>query len=380
MIRSLALLLAVLLASARVGAADQSAEARQRFRAGEQAFRSGKYLAAARAFEDAYAEQPEPAISFSAAQAYRRQYFVDGDPAWLERSKELYQRYLGEQPTGGRREHAVTHLYAIELLLARRAADEPREPRALPTQVLVSCEAPRARVSLDGGPPRPAPLVAEVTPGEHRIRVTAPGFRPRQARVHAVSSHLAVASVDLVELPGELSVKTATGTEVWIDGARAGVAPLPPIELASGTHGVTLMRAGRRSVSRRVRVERGARTTLDVELELGSQRTAAVWTLGGAGALALGSAVSGGLSLLAERDANRERAGLDSGRTLSPAERDRYNSSLERRNDYRAAAAGLLGAALVSGGAGALLYVFDAPGPPPGSRDVAVRAASARRR
>ncbi|GMV19771.1 MAG: hypothetical protein AMXMBFR56_79950 [Polyangiaceae bacterium] len=356
---------------------DGQAAAARRFAAGSQAYRAGKYLAAARAFEESHAQKPVAAVTFSAAQAYRRQYFVDADFAWLERAKLLYRRYLDEQPDGGRREHAVTHLYAIELLLARRTSDERPPPQALPTQVLVSCEATGARISLDGGPPRVAPLVQDVTPGQHRVRVTAPGHRPEERRVLAVAQRLATVTVELTELPGEVLVVTAPGTEVWMDGTRVGVAPLPPLDTSAGVHSLTLMRSGRRSVSRSVRVARGARTTIEVDLQPSDQRLAAHWTLGGSAALALGSAVSGTLALLAERDAKSLKDDISAGRTLSPAERDRYNASLERRDGFRTASVGLLGAALVSGSVGALLYVFDSPAPPPAARD---RAAHAGRR
>lgn len=383
MTRVLCLLVAVLTLATPAAAAPVAprAAAEQSFRAGKQAYRAGKYLAAARAFDDAYEGAPHPAMTFSAAQAYRRQYLVDDNVAWLLRAKALYKRYLEEQPAGGRREHAVTHLYSIELLLARRGADLPEASTALPTQLLISCDAPAARVSLDGSAPEPAPLVATVTPGVHQVRVTAPGYRTRYARVLAVPHRLAVSAVELVELPGELFVVTSPGTEVWVDGARVGVTPLPPIDVAAGTRGVTLVRSGHEAVSRALRVERGTRTTLRVDLEQSSQRVAARWTLGGAGALALGSAVTGGLALLAERDANSERSELASGRVLSPQERDRYNSALERRDDFRAACVGFFGAALVSGGVGALLYVIDSPSSPPAPRAGALRAGrrSARR-
>lgn len=355
---------------------DGQAAAARRFAAGSQAYRAGKYLAAARAFEESHAQKPVAAVTFSAAQAYRRQYFVDGDFAWLERAKLLYRRYLDEQPDGGRREHAVTHLYAIELLLARRTSEE-RPPQALPTQVLVSCEATGARISLDGGPPRAAPLVQDVTPGQHRVRVTAPGHRPEERRVLAVAQRLATLAIDLTELPGEVVVVTAPGAEVWMDGRRAGVAPLPPLDASAGVHSLTLMGSGRKSVHRSVRVARGARTTVEVDLPPSDQRLAAHWTLGGSAALALGSTVSGTLALLAERDAKSVKDDISAGRTLSPTERDRYNASLERRDGFRTASVGLLGAALVSGSVGALLYVFDSPAPPPAARD---RVANAGRR
>src|SRR5579871_6423187 len=53
------------------------ADARLYFNAGARAYAAGKYVAAIRAFEEAYRMDPRPGLVFSIAQAYRRQYFID---------------------------------------------------------------------------------------------------------------------------------------------------------------------------------------------------------------------------------------------------------------------------------------------------------------
>lgn len=378
MIRVASWVVALLLVALTARATGRSPDAERRYRAGAQAFKAGKYLAAARAFEDAHALEPRPALTFSAAQAYRRQFFVDDDLAWLSRARELYRRYLDEQPSGGRREHAVTHLYAVEVLIASRGKGSAESRRELPTQILVSSETAGARVSVDGRRSRAAPLVLDVEPGDHRVRVTAPGYVPQERRVLAVPKRLAAAAVELIELPGRIAVSAPPGTEIWLDGKRVGVAPLSDLSVEAGTHEVMLLRAGSTAVRRNVRAVGGRRTSLRVDLELGSQRVAALWTLGGAGGLAVGSAASGGLSLFAQREAMRGREKLDSGGTLSPAERDRYNAAVSRRDDFRSASLGLAGAALVTGAVGALLYAIDSPGLPPRGRDSARGPRSAR--
>lgn len=80
--------------------ADPTSEARTLFDAGQQAYGAGYYLEAARAFQQALELVPNPAITFSLAQCYRLQYFVDRRGEHLQRAVELYRRYLSEAPKG----------------------------------------------------------------------------------------------------------------------------------------------------------------------------------------------------------------------------------------------------------------------------------------
>ncbi len=85
------LALVVALGAPRPAAAqeDKVAQARKFFDAGRMAYESGQYLAAATAFEQAYVVTPLPPIAFSMAQAYRKRYFEDRDPAKLKRAVDL---------------------------------------------------------------------------------------------------------------------------------------------------------------------------------------------------------------------------------------------------------------------------------------------------
>src|SRR5438445_11938404 len=96
--RAVTIVLVVAVATAH---ADRS-KAEQYFYAGEAAFKNQNFAAAAANFELAYREDPLPEIAFSAAQAYRRQYFIDGKPDHVKRAFDLYQAYLDKVKTGGR--------------------------------------------------------------------------------------------------------------------------------------------------------------------------------------------------------------------------------------------------------------------------------------
>jgi len=85
--------------SAELDAATK-AKAGRKFRAGEKAFKRHEYVAAAEAFEEAYAIAPHPAALFNAATAYQK-------AGQLTRAANLCARYLRDAPASdARREKA----------------------------------------------------------------------------------------------------------------------------------------------------------------------------------------------------------------------------------------------------------------------------------
>ena len=96
--RTLALIIALVAATAH---ADRD-KAEKYFSAGAAAYKQQSFAAAAEQFELAYKELALPEIAFSAAQAYRRQYFVDPKPEYVKRAVELYRIYLDQVKSGGR--------------------------------------------------------------------------------------------------------------------------------------------------------------------------------------------------------------------------------------------------------------------------------------
>lgn len=346
-------------------------EAKRTFAAGDQAYAAGQYLAAARAYENAYALHPLPEITFSTAQAYRRHYFEDTDITWLEKAKSLYRRYLEEEPKGGRRDHAITHLANIALLLAanQTPTSEDGRPAAL-TELLIASATPGATASIDGAPPRNVPVVQKVTATTHRVKVMAPGFFDTEMDAVALEGRLSIVPIDLKPRPGALRVVATDDADVWIDGRLVGQAPLAKaLELSPGDHSVSVTARGRRPVSRSVTIERGKPETVRVELQTSDQRVAAHWSLAGSGFFAL---VGGAMAILAgvsEVQAEDARAGLAEGRALTPAEAADSNEALARRDLARTLSFASFGVSAAAGVTGTLVFVFDNPVPTAATRD-----------
>jgi len=328
------------------------------FRAGNEAYRSGQYAVAARAFEEAYALAPVPAIAFTLAQAQRRQYFVDHRRDRAERALALYRIYLAAVPAGGRRAHAVTHIAALEVALARDdAAAAP--PPAIPssTQIMVISATPGASARIDGGAPAPVPAAFEVAPGPHEVSLAAPGHVPRRGRWLAVEARLVVAQVDLEPAPGRLVVASPRDAAVFVDGRKIEG---DRIELAPGPHDVAVARAGYRLYRRSVVVAAGREARVPVELELTTRRRVSFHLFESAGGLLAASLVTTGLALSAE-DQARALDAASRERNLTPGELAAFDAALHRRDRWRTGSLVLGAAAVAAAVAGGLLRANDRP-------------------
>ena len=328
-------------------------DAEKYFRAGNQAYRAALYLAAAQAYEDAYARSPLPAIAFSIAQAYRRQYYVDQNPDWLRRALERYRSYLDQVPQGERRDHAVTHIATIMSLLPlhANAIEKPQRPS---TQILITSQAPSSRASIDGGAPLAMPALAEVAPGLRRVRVEAPGHTPVELDCLAVEGRLVVAPVDLTPRPATIELLAPDDARVTIDGRLIGEAPLPPLVVERGEHAVVVTQRGRMPFSAQVSIDYGQSLRLDVPLAETEQRIAAYWTLGAAGVLLAGGAVSTGLAVSFQTKANDRLQEIEDDAGIR-----RYESARMARDDSRIASYTLFAGALACGAVGLFLYLLD---------------------
>jgi hypothetical protein len=349
----------------QTGAGDSLEAAKRYFEAGSQAYRQSRYDAAIAAFEAAYDLAPRPALAFSMGQAYRLQYFLDRDPGKLVRAVELYKRYLAEDPDGRRREDAVDHLSTLEPIVLRmeqeRRLSELEAESARRTQLMVATGVEGARAAIDGGPPETAPLVAEVGPGEHEVRVEASGYASRTVRIRAVEGRLVVVDGNLQALPGQLRITGARGAQVSVGGRPVGKTPLDgPISLEAGRHFVTVEKRGAVPVARDVRLERGGEQTVRVDLHPTRQRRWAWGVLGLSTALAAAGGVSLGVTLSAESDAQGLTDRLQSS-GLTAAEARELDDAIARRDDFRVASAVLLGTAGVAAATGLLLFLFDRP-------------------
>lgn len=345
---------------------NKRAVAERFFRAGEQAYNAGQYLVAAQAFEEAYALLPLPAIAFSTAQAYRLQYFIDKEPRRLVRAIELYRLYIDEVPRGGRREDATTSLAELEPIRIRLEAQgklrglSRRIFRATGTQLMITTQVIGARATIDGKGDE-VPLIREVEPGAHEVKVTADGYFPVTQQATAVAGKFIVIEIDLKPRPGLMKVRTESGAFVSVDGRPAGTVPMAePARIPAGKHFVTISRRGRQPWSREIELERGETLELRADLESTGQRRVASWLLGAAGVSASAAGATAALAFLADRDLNALEQKRRS-ESLSLEEFNEYRRLELQRDDRMRWTYALLGASTAAVLTGGILYWFDTP-------------------
>jgi len=327
-------MVAVALLTAAAPASAQSAtdvaRAKEAFHAGASAYAAGDYLAAIQALETSYALTPLPAIAFSLAQAERKQYLVDGQREHLDRAIALFHRYLNEAPEGSRHDDAREALSQLEKLQPAAPVEHPpATPAVRATRLMIVADAPGARIELDGAPSVASPLIKEVSPGRHRVRVTARGFGIAERAATAVPGELILNEIRLQELPSRLTVYTPEGADVYVDGIFNSTSldhvalPLP-----AGTHHITVAQKGHQPVSETVELARGESRNLRLSPDQSTQRTISYVLLAGGG---VGLGASFVLSSLAVRSENRAEDYL--------AQRTRQNTSAASLINYRANAA-----------------------------------------
>ena len=398
---------------ATTGLADDRKMASNLFDAGAEAYDAGQYLVAAEAFLKAYTLINSPALQFSAAQAYRRQYLVDSSADSLRRAVRLYRDYLRADTEGERREDAMkalADLVPLEARLHRKTIapvasppppesvataktpdkpgkpapipipvpgsnppatpppdvleDEPEEPEAEPprkTRILISAKPLAAEISIDGGGFVHVPSVVEVQAGPHKVHAKAEGHFDEDFEVDALDKELVARHVVLRPKPGRLSVQAAPGASLSLDGQLRAVLPLQQaLDVEPGEHFVSITRAGHVSFSKTVTIERDKGTLVRADLALTNQRIAAwsTFAFGAAGAITTG--ILGGLTW----NENRVATDLDASRQtgmMAPGQITSYNDALQLRNAYSRAT-------MIAGGASALvlltsagMFLFDNP-------------------
>jgi hypothetical protein len=357
---------------------DDLERAKASFKAGAAAYAAGEYAAAIQALETAYALTPLPAIAFSLAQAERRQYFVAHELPHLQRAVTLFRSYVVDVPSGGRSADALDALSQLEPLLA--AATEPSTsgaPPALappaqplasaspssgrPTRLMITSETPAARISVDGQPPLPSPLIHEVAPGPHRVVVEAAGHFASERVVTALPGELILSEVSLRELPSTLVVATSSDAELYIDGTFVSHGgERTTLAIPSGPHVLTVAQLGRRVAHRSLVLERGAKLELTVKLAATLQRkfARAMFSIGG-------TALGGGLvfGALAYRDQGRALDFLAKQRRTNVSQRELsdYRDAVRGRDRYRVAAGLSLSLAAVVFVSALLMHELDRP-------------------
>ncbi|MEQ8276584.1 MAG: PEGA domain-containing protein [Deltaproteobacteria bacterium] len=357
--RALVLLLLVALPGRAL--ADDTERARRFFRAGSIAYERGRFAEAARAFEEAYGIVDSPALAFSLAQAHRRQYFVDKDAAKLDRAIALFETYLERAPDGRRRPDAVDQLQALRIVRASVERTEAPPPPPPVTELFVYSEAVGLTVSIDGAPAVATPVVTAVAPGPHVVTAEAPGYLPGRSSIEAAPERMTPVTVTLEPKPARLTVDAEPGAEIFVDGARVGLAPLPfEVALPPGPHRIDARLNGHRLRSESVTAERDAAMTQAFDFEPTARREASHAVLITSAGLAAAGAVAVVAALVAQGEASDVDA-LRGERNVSSATLDDYNGDVRERNTLRTTSVVLLSSSAVLGVIGGVLFLFDDP-------------------
>ncbi len=369
---AVAILAVVLTGTTAAAAAEKEKErevetARRLFDAGAQAYAAGQFATAIQAFEQANRVVPNPAILFSLAQSQRRQYIIDKNPQHLRNAIKNFHAYLKQMPEGGRRVDAVAALADLEVIESRlgdSGASAPSLAKEGPTRLFVTSTTPGAVVSIDGKPPRAAPLSIEVAPGKHMVRVTAPGYFPAEQPADALDAVVIPVPMNLREMPARLVVRAPSGADVYVDGTRVGeVGKSGAIDVPAGTRYVSVLQSGRTPFSQELELKRGQEREVVAPLRVTQQRIVAYGLVGIAGVSAVVSGVIG-VGALGHQERAREIYDQTATRNLSLAEKKEYDREVHDRDlAFRQALIGF-GFAAGVGAVGGLLWVFDKPSIP----------------
>jgi hypothetical protein len=337
------------------------------FKVGAQAYAQGEFGGAIDAFEEAYRVSQRPGLLFSIAQAHRKQFFATHDPADLKAAVEHYRAYVAKVSSGKYRVIAVDELAELEgvaskagIALTQQVQAPAEKPR---TRVMVSASVEGAQVSLDDGPLKPSPLIADVKPGPHHVRVEADGYFEGRHPLVAVEGGLVALEVPMREKPAQLFVNAESGADVLVDRRPVGRTPLTgPIDLPAGPHFVALTRNGRRPYGQELRLARGQEKTLDVSLGKTPQR---VWSYVLFTAAAAGVVAGGVFVGLAFWEQGQAESTLKTSATsnITQSQLDAYSAALSGREGFKLAAYGAFGGAVALALGGGALFLFDTPQP-----------------
>ena len=192
---------------ALAGPADDDSRATRLTREGIELYRHGNSAAALERFDAAFALVPSPRLRFDRALAYRAL------GRTLEAARELaaFLRQPGDAPPASLKQ-ARTLLAALDQHIGRLQIDS-----TVPAQVTV-----------DGTLVGSTPLTARVMPGDHRVRITAPGHRGDQRTAHASAGTEQHIQVRLSPLPSQDPASPTGAPTQRLSSARPDlVAPRP---------------------------------------------------------------------------------------------------------------------------------------------------------
>lgn len=341
---------------------DAIAKAKAVFDAGGRAYEQGDFDAAIQAFEQAYSMSGRPSILFSLAQSRRKRFAETASASDRDAAIELYRAYLDQVKTGGRRADAQR---GLESLGAGNVSGAPTTgtsaaPLARRTQLAIDSGTPGAMIAIDGGAPAPPQVMAEVAPGRHVVRVTAPGYVDRDFVTQAVEGQIIPETYELEEQPARIEVRLATGSTLYVDGRDMGRSTVVP--LSSGRHFVSVTQNGHHAEGRSIELGPGEREQVAFSLRTTTQRDASIGLMIGGGVVVVGGGVLLGLAFLKQNEAENIQGKRDES-SITQEELATFNRASNQRDLFRAGGVVFGGAGGLAVVIGAAMFLFDTPLP-----------------
>lgn len=384
MSRNVAAAIAVLVALTSVAGAEDRRAAEQFFRLGEKAYQAQHFEAAAQNFEEAYKNFELAEIAFSAAQAYRRWFYLERKPEHVYRAVELYRIYLGKVKIGGRVADAVDALADMQAELDNLLKSGVQVAPAIAkefTRIVINpalgtevnstnlqevkegtAQEVEFEATLDGQRVDAyAPI--NVLPGKHKVTVVAPGYFAASKEMLAAQGTTTIFDIPMQARPAKITVVAEEDTLIAIDGRPAGNAPIAPLELSAGRYVITLSMRGRTPVAREVTVARGQEVTLRESLQLTTRRKIVPWFLGAAAVATAIAGVSTTFALVRDSDAADMLYDLRASGGWTDEDYYRYYRTRTARDRWRTTAYVSGGALALFGGIAAFLYYSDDSSP-----------------
>lgn len=159
-----------------------------------------------------------------------------------------------------------------------KAKKRPSAPKAVRSEhaklmVVPSPSDAPARLFVDGVDkgliPNNQPL--ELAPGSHTVEVRRLGFANFTQSMDLAPNDSRQVLAELVAVSAVVNVETnVPGAEVWVDGVRAGTAPLRSVLLTPGGHALVIRKSGHKDESSQLQVKAGREYTIQATLRPGS--------------------------------------------------------------------------------------------------------------
>jgi tetratricopeptide (TPR) repeat protein len=339
------------------------AKAKTLFAAGGKSYEKGDYAAAIQAFERSYTLSGRPSVLFSLGQAYKKRFAESQDQRHRAASIENLRAYLAAVPTGGRRADAIR---ALEDLGQRDPGPSGTgsTQAAVERKTILSIDSPTpgALISIDGGEGAPPQVDAEVAPGRHTIKVSAPGFIEQEFVMQALPGQTEAETYALEEAPVSLVLTIPSGATVHIDGRDQGESS--KLSVSPGRHFLSISKSGYQSFGKLIEAQGGESREIAIDLTTTVQRDASLGLMIAGGATMIGGGSILALAFLAQTDAQAiEEERLSTG--ITSDQNEAYNEHVARRDLLRAAGVLVGGVGSVAFLAGGAMFFLDRQGPLP---------------